>query len=76
MNNIKEKLIGECVDIIRRDDVKKEIKKLFSPIITMILKDIYPYIYISMLFVIISFLLVLGIFVLMLKYYNLIIKKL
>ena len=68
MNSIKENLINECVDVMKREDVKNEIKTLFRPIINMILKDIYPYIIISMLFVIISFLLVLGIFILLLRY--------
>lgn len=68
MNNIKNKLINECVNVMKREDVKNEIKTIFRPIINMILKDIYPYILISMLFVIISFLLVLGIFILLLRY--------
>jgi len=68
MNNIKNKLIDECVNVMKREDVKNEIKTIFRPIIDMILKDIYPYILISMLFVIISFLLVLGIFILLLRY--------
>ena len=68
MNSIKENLINECVDVMKREDVKNEIKTLFRSIIYMILKDIYPYIIISMLFVIISFLLVLGIFILLIRY--------
>ena len=59
MDNIKNKLIDECVNVMKREDVKNEIKTIFRPIINMILKDIYPYILISMLFVVISFLLVL-----------------
>ncbi len=68
MDSIRDNLINECVDIMKREDIKNEIKSLFKPIINMLLKDIYPYILISMLFVIISFLLVLGIFILLLKY--------
>ena len=67
MENVKNCLISECVNILKREDVKKEIKELFKPIINMLLQDIYPYILISMLFVIISFLLVLGIFMLLLR---------
>ena len=68
MNDIKENLINEILEIIKRDDVKNEIRKMFKPIINLLLRDIYPYILISMLFVIISFLLVLGIFILLLRY--------
>ena len=67
MSNFKESLIAECVNIIKRDDVKEEIKDLFRPIIDMILQEIYPYIFLSMLFVIISFMLILGIFILLLR---------
>ncbi len=68
MDNLKESFINECVDVMKRNDVKHEIKMIFKPIINMILKDIYPYILISMLFVLISFLLVLGIFILLLRH--------
>ena len=68
MDSLKENFINECVDVMKRNDVKHEIKMIFKPIINMILKDIYPYILISMLFVIISFLLVLGIFFLLLRH--------
>ena len=67
MSNLKESLIAECVDIMKRDDVKDEIKAIFKPIIDMILQEIYPYICLSMLFVIISFMLILGIFILLLR---------
>ena len=50
-----------------RDDVKDEIKQLFVPIIDLLLKEIYPYIFLSMIFVVISFLLILGIFILLLR---------
>ena len=68
MNDIKENLINEILEKIKRDDVKNEIRKMFKPIINLLLRDIYPYILISMLFVIISFLLVLGIFILLIRY--------
>jgi hypothetical protein len=64
---VKERLIQMFLDILKRDDVKKEIKEVCSPIINLILVDIYPYIYLSLVLVIISFLLHLGIFVLLFK---------
>ena len=67
MSNFKESIIAECVDIIKRDDVKREIKDLFNPIINMILQEIYPYIFLSMIFIRISFMLILGIFILLLR---------
>ncbi len=67
MSTIKDKLLSECLDILNRDDVKNEFKKMMKPLIDMILQDIYPYIFLSIIFVIISFLLILGIFILLLR---------
>uniref|UniRef100_A0A6C0CQ33 Uncharacterized protein n=1 Tax=viral metagenome TaxID=1070528 RepID=A0A6C0CQ33_9ZZZZ len=61
------RIADACVTILKREDVKNELKGLLSPLIDLILVDIYPYIYLSLIFVIISFLLHLGIFVLLLK---------
>lgn len=65
--NFKEKLINECLLVLGRDDVKDELKEIMRPMIDMFLKEVYPYIYISIIFVIISFLLILGIFILLLR---------
>tara|TARA_X000000950_G_C13447698_1_gene470605 strand:+ start:249 stop:488 length:240 start_codon:yes stop_codon:yes gene_type:complete len=65
--NFKDKIIGECLDLIKRDDIKHEIKEVMRPVIDMLLKEIYPYIYLSLIFVIISFLLILGIFLILVR---------
>ena len=67
MVNFKEAIVNECLEVMGRDDVKDEIKQLFVPIIDLLLKEIYPYIFLSMIFVVISFLLILGIFILLLR---------
>lgn len=61
------KITQACLEILKRDDVKTELKNLMSPLVDMILIDIYPYIYLSLIFVVISFLLHLGIFVLLMR---------
>tara|TARA_B100000674_G_C37908036_1_gene947142 strand:- start:21 stop:248 length:228 start_codon:yes stop_codon:yes gene_type:complete len=63
----KEKIISECVTILNKTEVKNSIKNLFIPLIDMILKEIYPYIYLSLIFVVISFLLILGIFIILMR---------
>jgi hypothetical protein len=67
MVNFKETIVNECLEVLGREDVKDEIKELFVPIIDLLLKEIYPYIFLSMIFVVISFLLILGIFILLLR---------
>lgn len=53
--------------ILSREDVKKELKELFKPLVSLIVQEIYPYIYLSLIFVIISFLLILAIFYLLMR---------
>jgi hypothetical protein len=65
--DVKERIIQECLEVLGREDVKDEIKNITKPLIELILKEIYPYIYISIIFVLISFLLILGIFVILLR---------
>ena len=64
---MKETIAEYCLEFIKRDEVKQELKNLFKPIIKLILEEIFPYIYLSLLLVIISFFLVLGIFILLLR---------
>ena len=64
---MKEQFIEQCMLILSREDVKKELKELFKPLVSLIVQEIYPYIYLSLVFVIISFLLILGIFYLLLR---------
>jgi hypothetical protein len=64
---IKNNLIQECINVLKREDVKNEFKTFMTPIIDIILVEINPYLYLCMMFVIISFLLHLGIFLLLLR---------
>jgi hypothetical protein len=72
---IKNALIKECIEVLKRDDVKTEVKTFITPIIDLILVQINPYLYLCMMFVIISFLLHLGIFVLLLRNKSLYLKN-
>jgi len=64
---MKDLFLYKCLEILKRPEVKSEIKDFLRPIIDLVLQEIYPYIYLSMLFVIISFLLILAIFILLLR---------
>tara|TARA_Y100000589_G_scaffold299076_1_gene308202 strand:- start:955 stop:1188 length:234 start_codon:yes stop_codon:yes gene_type:complete len=68
MDSLKQNIINECLQILKREDVKNDIKELMKPLIDMIIKQLYPYIFLSIIFVSISFLLILGIFILLLRY--------
>jgi hypothetical protein len=64
---MKEDFLKQLNLLLERDEIKKEIKHFFKPIIGLIFQEIYPYIYLSLIFVIISFLLILGNFYLTLR---------
>tara|TARA_B100000927_G_C16430532_1_gene455356 strand:- start:654 stop:872 length:219 start_codon:yes stop_codon:yes gene_type:complete len=64
---MKDEFVTSCLQILKREDVKDSLKDLVRPIIDLVLQEIYPYIYLSILFVCISFLLILGIFILLLR---------
>jgi hypothetical protein len=67
---MRDSLVDMCLRTLRREDVKEEVKAFFQPIINLVLQEIYPYIYLSILFVIISFMLMLAIFVMLVRKKN------
>ena len=73
--DIKESILNECLNVLHRKEVKDEFKELMRPLIDMLIKEIYPYIFLSIIFVFISFLLILGIFILLLRSNKYIPKK-
>lgn len=64
------KFFEDCIDMLHEEDVQQEIRKLMTPIINAFLREIYPYIYLSVLIVCISFGLILGIFWILIKKKN------
>ena len=66
-SHIRGIIVDQCLEILKREDVKEELKSVIKPMISLLLQEIYPYIFISLLFVLISFLLILGIFVFLLR---------
>ena len=47
-SSTKNLIYNEILDILNNEDVKSHIKKMFRPIIDMLLVDIYPYIMLSL----------------------------
>ena len=61
------KLSRICLDLLNDPLIKNNIKKMINPLVEPILDEIYPYIYVSLTFVIISFLLHLAILIILIK---------
>lgn len=72
---MKDPFISKLLDILKREDIKGELLNMTKPVLDTFLNEIYPYIYLSLIFVSISFLLILGIFFLLLRSNNIISKR-
>ena len=46
MKQAKEFFINQCLELLRRQDIKQELKDLMKPLIEMMFVQIYPYIFI------------------------------
>jgi len=64
-NTTSTGIIRQCLDILKRDDIKYELRKMFTPIIHLILYELNPFIYITVLFVFLIFIINLAILVLL-----------
>ena len=58
---MKDTIVQQCLDILKRDDVKNEFKILLKPVIDFILYEIKPYIYMTVLLVFMIFIMILAI---------------
>ena len=62
---MKETIVQQCLDILKRDDVKKEFKLMLKPVIDFILYEINPYIYITVILVFMIFIMILSILIIL-----------
>ena len=62
---MKDSLVQQCLDILKRDDIKNEFKMLLKPIIDFILYEINPYIFITIALVFSIFVMNLAILVIL-----------
>jgi hypothetical protein len=62
---MKDSLAKQCLDILKRDDVKNEFKLLLKPLIDFILYEINPYIYITVGLVFLIFVMILAILIIL-----------
>jgi hypothetical protein len=62
---MKETFVQQCLDMMKSEDIKSEMKKIFAPVIDMLLIEVTPYIYIIMTLVFSIFLMILAILILL-----------
>ena len=64
---MKDSLVQQCLDILKRDDIKNEFKMLLKPVIDFILYEINPYIYIVVALIFLIFIMILAILVILIS---------
>ena len=68
---MKDTFLEQCLFLLNKKEIKEKFKDFLTPLLEIITKtllnEIYPYIYLSLIFVIISFILHLGIFILLFR---------
>jgi hypothetical protein len=62
---MKDTFVQQCLDILKRDDIKSEFKMLLKPVIDFILYEINPYIYITVALVFFIFIMILAILIIL-----------
>ena len=60
-------IIDQCLDFLKREDVKLEVKRMLNPVASIILDEIYPYVFLCLIIVTIILLLHLGIFIMVFR---------
>ena len=53
-----KKFIYSCMDVLKSNDIKNEIKIILSPLTDLIICELYPYIYSILFFVFLIFILI------------------
>lgn len=59
-------IIQQCIDLLRQDDLKYELKVFLEPVISMMFNILNPYIYVFLTINILMFVMVLAILILLL----------
>ena len=62
---MKDSIVQQCLDILKREDIKNEFKMLLKPVIDFILYEINPYIYITVALVFLIFIMILAILIIL-----------
>ena len=56
---MKDTLVNQCLALLKREDIKKEIKTFLTPIMDVIVSIVTPYMYIGLSLILINILIIL-----------------
>jgi hypothetical protein len=64
---MQEAIFSQCLEILKRDDIKNEVRRFFSPVIEYIFFHVKPYLYLFLGLFALIFFLTLGILFLLIQ---------
>jgi hypothetical protein len=64
---MKDSFVQQCLDIMKKDEVKNEIKLLFKPVTTFIFDQLNPYIYGCIIVIFLILIINLAIFIILIS---------
>lgn len=67
---MRDSLVQQCLDILKREDVKNEFKMLLKPLIDFLLYELSPYIYLTVTLVCLIFLMIVAILTILVMMYR------
>jgi hypothetical protein len=67
---MKSQIINNCLNILKSEEMKKDLKEILSPLINFIMKEFSIYLFLIIFFIFSSFALHLGILIILLKNNN------
>lgn len=66
---MKDTFVQQCLNLLKREDIKNEFKKLLKPVIDVIMYEMNPYIYIIVSLVFLIFIMILAILILLILHF-------
>jgi hypothetical protein len=65
---MRSSIIANCVDMLKKEDFKRELKVLSHPILEVLVDELKPYIFSLLLFLVANFFLLLGIWMYLIRW--------
>lgn len=62
---MKNSFVQQCLNVLKRDDIKNEFRTLLNPILDFILLELSPYIYIILAIICLIFIMIFAILVIL-----------
>lgn len=60
-------IIKTCINLLNEENIKNELKEIYTPVITLVIDKLMPYIYLALIFLLLNFLIIIMIFFLLVR---------